>query len=162
VLTGRPGGTRARAPRTAFHPARTAQPDPHAVGSRQHTSLPNPLPSRYGYPITQDIVACGRFVWYVHATPARGAGVARYRLRGIPIRLTLRVNTHLVYLVPVTKISTRTAVRIAGTTLFTTRRCDTKAGERTPPQTRNATPHNFCAIFGLNLSCIARAFGDCQ
>ena len=75
--------------------------------------------------------------------------------------VTLRV-THLVYLVPVTKISTRTAVRIAGTTFFTTRRCDTKAGERTPPQTRNATPHNFCAIFGLYLSCIARAFGDCQ
>ena len=101
-------------------------------------------------------VVCTRYTG-----PGR-AGGGSLPLRGIPIRLTLRVNTHLVYLVPVTKISTRTAVRIAGTTLFTTRRCDTKAGERTPPQTRNATPHNFCAIFGLNLSCIARAFGDCQ
>jgi hypothetical protein len=51
MLTGRPGGYARRARRGAFHP------DPHAVGSRQHTSLPDPLPSRYGYPITQDIVA---------------------------------------------------------------------------------------------------------
>ena len=107
MLTGRPGGYARRARRGAFHP------DPHAVGSRQHTSLPDPLPSRYGYPITQDIVARLALAF----VPAGGGGCARY--------VTGHAPRSLVYLVPVTKISTRTAVRIAGTALFTTRRCDT-------------------------------------
>ena len=159
MLTGRPGGTRARAAERFIRIHTRSD----RANTRHYPTLYRPGTAIQSHR-TMSCVALA-FVRAGNYSPADSYSYTYSTLPSNVMRgcalVTLRV-THLVYLVPVTKISTRTAVRIAGTTLFTTRRCDTKAGERTPPQTRNATPHNFCAIFGLYLSCIARAFGDCQ
>lgn len=115
MLTGRPGGTRARSVSSGSTRGRIA---PTHVTTRPST-VPVRLSNHTGH-------SCVALAFVV------GGGIVVHNrtFTGGCALVTLRVNTHLVYLVPVTKISTRTAVRIAGTTLFTTRESVRHKGRR--------------------------------